>query len=196
MNLHTKFKALKARTAENGCTPGEVAAAEALLAKLVEKHPELNRPEPEVHIFHQYSNKTAGFTDWVKEGMRRAAEKAGKKPQTADDFADWAKSWDETMKKAQEKSSQAQEKKHTYDAFWDEKFPHLYDALSSSGRAAMIRWAVEHRLGEGDTAKLRSLARCWRHYGGSRSTFIDFVVDWDFNRATAATQWQRSNTQY
>lgn len=45
------------------------------------------------------------------------------------------------------------------------------------------------------TEKLRVIARAFRANGFSRKDFIDHMVDWGFNRDTASTQWNRSQTQ-
>lgn len=152
-----KMKALEARTLANGCTPGEVAAAEMALTRLKERHPELNEPEPTIFVFKTFKFNRA--EDYVREGMARAKAKA---EQHAKSYSGGRKS-NGGFKSAEE----AQRAQFTY-------------AMAAS---------------RSDTHMMRLLARSWRHYGWDRKDFVSFAVNRGYNRATASTQWQRSQTQ-
>lgn len=80
---YEKLKALEERTLANGCTPGEVVAAQEAIARLLKKHPGLETEQTVGDFFDLLAKvkaKTAynpnAAADAVKEDMARAKAKA------------------------------------------------------------------------------------------------------------------------
>lgn len=169
---HQKLAALKARTIENGCTPGEVEAAKIAIDRLMAKHPELSQPGIFVFTFNEFNHRTAGATDWVKEGMRRAAEAAKKNGYHS-------------------KTEYANSTKRNPGDRFDESIQRW------SSPALCLTYWLDRMLGQkmNKTEKLRVIARAFRANGFPRQDFIEHMVDWGFNRDTASTQWSRAKVQ-
>ena len=150
MNAHVKLAALRNRTEANGCTPGEVAAAQEAIARLLAKHPHLDQPEV---VFKPWSGPAwnpHAAEDAIKAGMAKAAAEAA------------AKSKDAAYMRRQQK---------------------------------VRMWLDAMAAGKNVTSRLRAFARAWRAQGWSRSSYLEFCTAHQINRATAQTQWQRSQTQ-
>lgn len=178
---HQKLAALKARTIENGCTPGEVEAAKIAIDRLMAKHPELSQPEPEIFVFtfNEFNHKTAGATDWVKEGMRRAAEA-------------YAKAAKDQGGASQEPKSEYRGARNPGDRY-DESIRRFNGPNECT--AFWLRQIMREEKPLNATAKLRVLARAFDSNGFGRQAFVAYMVDWGFNRETASTQWSRAKTQ-
>lgn len=169
-----KLNALKARTLANGCTPGEVEAAELAINKLMEKHPDLAQPETKTYTFqfNEFNHKTAGATDWVKEGMRRAEEAAKRTKGNHWDDASWG---------AGGGFERFNESSRTFTN---------YAAATNFWMLFMVNYPELNA-----TAKLRVIARSYQYNKFERATFIEIMVGFGFNRGTASTQWSRAKTQ-